>query len=264
MQPMLSKGQIKRLNTLKHGKYRTAYGEFIAEGSKLVGELLNSSFRVKAVYATAPWLERHRDLLQYARVETFCVTAAELERITLLTTAPDVLAVVEITAYEPVLPDFSAGPALVLDDIRDPGNLGTIIRTADWFGFKTIFCSPHCVDVFNPKVVQATMGSIARVKVIYTDLITLLEKIHPDVVVYGAMTDGENIVNMTLSNHSLIVIGNESNGISPAVLPFIKKRISVPSYSPGTSNTPESLNAAIACAIICFEFRRKTTCKVMV
>jgi TrmH family RNA methyltransferase len=256
---MLSKGQIKHLNALKQGKYRTAYGEFIAEGSKLVDELLNSSFRVKAVYATARWLERHRDMLQHAPVEVFRVTVAELERITLLSTAPDVLAVVEIAAYEPVLPDFSAGPVLVLDDIRDPGNLGTIIRTADWFGFKTIFCSPHCVDVFNPKVVQATMGSIARVKVIYTDLVIMLEKIHPGIVVYGAMTEGDNIVKTTLNNHSLIVIGNESNGISPAVIPFIKKKISVPSYSPGTSNTPESLNAAIACAIICFEFRRKAT-----
>jgi TrmH family RNA methyltransferase len=254
---MLTNSQIKHINSLKHGKYRIAFNEFIAEGSKLVLDLINSPYRLKAVYATLQWIGVNKDILNQHGLEAGQVTSNELGRITALTTAPDVFAIFEISQRLPDPSDLYSDLVLVLDNIRDPGNLGTIIRTADWFGIKTILCSPHCVDLYNPKVIQATMGSIARVNVVYTDLKDVLREILPGTIVYGAMTDGEDILTTHLGNNGFIIIGNESNGISSDVLPFIDKKISIPSYSPDKTNKAESLNAAIACAIICFEFRKR-------
>ena len=171
------------------------------------------------------------------------------------------LAVCEIPKYELNLESLKGKLTLVLDDIKDPGNLGTIIRIADWFGIENIVCSPETVDVFNPKVVQATMGSISRIMVHYVPLMEFLEvqSLKFKVPVYGALLEGKNIYNEKLSTEGLIVIGNESKGISEKLLPFITEKISIPTFSHYKSNggEAESLNAAIATSIICSEFRRR-------
>ena len=146
----------------------------------------------------------------------------------------------------------------MLDDIKDPGNLGTIIRTADWFGFKNIVCSPNTVDLYNPKTIQSTMGSFARVNVCYQPLDELLDKLDKKVSVYGSLLEGENIINKHLKTNGIIIIGNESKGISEETRKYINEKIFIPGYQTATSlDKPESLNASIATAIICYEFRRR-------
>lgn len=255
---MLSKNQIKFVNSLKQKKERKELGLFIAEGSKVVLDLINSKIKVKQVYALPDFFNNNLPL----DIEHYQINSSELERISLLTTPHEVVAICEIPNHILDLSVLKNQLTLVLDNIQDPGNLGTIIRTADWFGIKEIICSNESADVYNPKVVQATMGSIARVKVHYTDLENLFSKeIKPqNIQVYGALLEGENIYKKQLSKTGIIVIGNESKGISEKIKTFITDKISIPSFSFHHSNSKEdeaeSLNAAIATAIICSEFRR--------
>jgi RNA methyltransferase, TrmH family len=258
---MLSKSQISFINSLKQKKYREENQLFIAEGAKIVPELLNSSIIVKQVYATSEFL---RNNVIPSAVERFEIKENELERISSLTKANEVLAVCETPNY--VLDNALTGNlTLVLDDIKDPGNLGTIIRIADWFGIENIVCSSETVDAFNSKVVQATMGSIARIKIHYTSLtefipqVVTLSGVEGKVPVYGALLEGKNIYSEKLSSEGLIVIGNESRGISEEVQKLITDKISIPSFSHYKSGggEAESLNAAIATSIICSEFRRR-------
>lgn len=258
---MLTQKQLKLVNELKQKKFRAEHNLFIAEGVKVVTEVLQSAIKVKQLFATADFIS-NTAIPKY--IECIEVKPSELERLTALTTPNEVLAVCETPNYQFVPTELKSKLTLVLDDIRDPGNLGTIIRIADWFGIENIICSNETADVFNPKVVQATMGSITRIKVHYVGLIPFFENLKnnqtlADIPVYGALLDGSNLYKESLSAEGLIVIGNESKGISADVVKCISHKISIPSYSHYKTNggEAESLNAAIATSIICAEFRRK-------
>lgn len=255
---MLSKNQIKFVNSLKQKKFIQEHNLFIAEGTKIVSELLSSKIVVRQIYATSDFF---RNTTIDKQIERFEIKATELDRISALSTPNEVLAVCEIPFYEMDSDGLKDKLTLVLDDIKDPGNLGTIIRIADWFGIETVICSSETAYAFNPKVVQATMGSIARIKLQYTNLPEFLEvqRSSDKAKIYGALLDGENIYTKQLSSNGFIVIGNESKGISENVLPFITDKINIPSFSHFKSGggEAESLNAAIATSIICSEFRRR-------
>lgn len=253
---MLSKSRISDIRALHLKKNRQEKQVFIAEGSKLVLELLESSFTVESIYATVDWLKRHGDQTAGSG-ETVPVTAEELGKISTLSTAPEVLALVKIPAYQ-FNPDSITGRySLVLDGIRDPGNLGTIIRIADWFGIETIICSPDSAEVWNPKVVQASMGSVIRINVhemTLADFFSVLPKGFP---VYGTFLDGKNIYRESFGSSGVLVIGNESSGIRAETEKYITDKITIPSFAvPGQG--PESLNAAVATAIVCSEIRRNS------
>lgn len=252
---MLSKNQVKYVTSLAVKKFRNQHGLFIAEGVKLVTELLRSPIAIKQLFATKEFLSGINEKLFTSHPGITEVTETELQKISQLTTANQALAIAEIPIYELDLEAVQTGLALVLDDVRDPGNLGTIIRIADWFGIGNVICSINSADAWNPKSVQATMGSIARVKVHYTDIVSLLDRAR--VPVYGAVLEGDNMYSSELAKAGFIVIGNESKGISPEVLHHVSHKIRIPSYSSGESGEAESLNAAIATAVICAEFRRR-------
>jgi TrmH family RNA methyltransferase len=260
---MLSKKELQLVNSLKQKKYREEYQLFVAEGVKIVSELLKSPVEVKQVFATSKFLSR---IEMDNKINCIEVKEGELERLSALTTPNEVLAVCKIPSYTFDKNELKGKLTLVLDMIKDPGNLGTIIRIADWFGIDTIICSNESADAFNPKVVQATMGSIARIKLHYLHLPDFFEGLknedHPGIQlqVYGALLGGENIYTRQLASEGIVVIGNESKGISESVLPYITQAISIPSFSHTKSGKgeAESLNAAIATAIVCSEFRRKT------
>lgn len=255
---MLTKNQIKFLNALKQKKFREENQLFIAEGSKVISELLHSSIEVKQVYSTASAMEK---IKKKSSVEYVEIKQAELERISSLTTPNEMLAVCSIPEYVLDVDALKDKLTLLLDTIRDPGNLGTIIRIADWFGIETIICSDESADAFNPKVVQATMGSISRIKIHYTDLkkILTINQQQLNLPVYGALLEGQNIYQSTLLPAALLLIGNESKGISTDLFPYISHQLTIPSFSHFKSiqGETESLNAAIATAVICSEFRRK-------
>lgn len=254
---MLSKNQIKFLNELKQKKGREEHNLFVAEGPKIVAELLSSEISVKQIYAVPAAFVK---LKIKSSVECIEIKPSELERISSLTTPNEILAVCEIPAFKLDNSGLIDKLTLLLDTIKDPGNLGTIIRVADWFGIDTIVCSEQSADVFNPKVVQATMGSITRVKIHYTDLSFFLaqNKKETKLPVYGALLEGENIYKQQLPSAALILIGNESRGISSELIPFVTHKTRIPSFSHFKSlqGETESLNAAIATSIICSEFRR--------
>jgi TrmH family RNA methyltransferase len=254
---MLSKNQIKFVSSLKQKKFRDENNLFIAEGTKIVLELIDSNIKVTQLYAAPEFLRSHPI---EKKIEQFEAKAAELERISALKTANDVLAVCEIPTSKLDINSLKDKLTLVLDDIKDPGNLGTIIRIADWFGIENIICSEDTVDCFNPKVVQATMGSIARINVYYTDLVQLFKDQSSvlNIKTFAALLEGENIYSKQLPSNGFIIIGNESKGISDKLLPHITDKISIPSFSHYKSGgEAESLNAAIATSIICSEFRRR-------
>lgn len=235
-------------------KFRAEYQQFVAEGDKLVSELLLSRFNILEIFAVNTWSDAHKINPSIAVTE---VTASELERISGLTTPNMVLALVEIPQNQVIEASAFEKLIFVLDEIKDPGNLGTIIRIADWFGISTIICSENTVDVYNPKVVQATMGSIARVNLQYTDLAVFFKSLPSEIPVYGTLLNGENIYSQTLSKNGLIVIGNESKGISDELLPYISQKLYIPSYAENPGNKAESLNASVAAAIVCAEFKRR-------
>jgi TrmH family RNA methyltransferase len=238
---LISKAQIKLIQSLKQIKFRREHGLFVAEGVKIVEELIKSDIRVKEIYGLLEWVEEEQDVCEKEGIEVFRVNQKELERISFLTTPNQVLAVCEMPEIN--AEEVSAqGIQLALDGIRDPGNLGTIIRTTDWFGVKEIICSDDCVDVYNPKVVQASMGSIARVKVVYTDLVQYLQKARTDI--YATVLGGNSIFDAK-PGEGIYIIGNESKGIRPEVLQQANHKISIPS-----NGGAESLNASVATGIV--------------
>jgi len=253
---MISKNQLKFVNALKLHKFREAEGLFIAEGIKLVDELLQSNFQIKQIFATRQWLDDGHLHAQRNQIQAQEITDAELERISLLNSPNQVLAVAVKPEYLP-LPDVRKEWVLLLDQIKDPGNLGTIIRTADWFGFHRIIASPNSVEVWNPKVVQASMGSVLRLPVHYHDLTELLKEYNGKVPVYGTLLEGVAPASVAISKYGMVVVGNESHGISEAILPFITTKISIPAAAVSSQGRAESLNASIATAIICYEIRRQ-------
>ena len=254
---MISKNKIKYIRSLELKKNRNKEGVFVAEGHKVVDDLLALQPALLIV-ATAEWLKGKQ---LGAETEVIEVTDEELKKVSFLQHPQQVLAVFrqeQATAIDSF--GFSGIDttelSLALDGVQDPGNLGTIIRIADWFGITHIYCSQDTADVYNPKVVQATMGSIARVKVEYGNLLGLVESLSADVPVYGTLLDGENIYQQPLENRGLIVMGNEGKGISPALAQKVNRRLLIPNFPEGRP-TADSLNVAIATAITCAEFRRQ-------
>lgn len=251
----LSKNKIKYIRSLELKKTRKEEKVFLAEGPKLVGDLLGH-FPCRFLTATLPWLQEH---LSIPASEIAEASIEELSRASLLKTPQQVLAIFEQPEYTMDMEVVRHSLCLALDDVQDPGNLGTIIRLADWFGIEHIFCSPNTVDVYNPKTVQATMGGIARVKVHYTPLPDLIQSLG-DIPVYGTFLDGKNMYEQPLSNSGLIVMGNEGNGIGKEVETFVNRKLYIPNY-PQERDTSESLNVAIATAVVCAEFRRQAASK---
>ena len=237
---MVSRSQLKYIQSLGQKKYRDEEGVFVAEGPKLVKELIESDVELTQVYALNEWIEDNKDLLRSVNVTA--INETELERTSQLKTPNKVIAIVK--KFEVNEPGIKERISLVLDAIRDPGNLGTIIRIADWFGVSQIICSTDCADMYNSKVVQATMGSIARVNVFYTDLPVWLKQ-RSGVRIYAAMLEGKDVTNMSTIKEGLIIIGNESMGINKEVLQYSNEKISIP-----RKGSAESLNAAVATGII--------------
>lgn len=250
---MISKNQLKYIRQLEQKKYRRREGVFVAEGTKVVGDLL-LRYRPEAVFATADWQAP-------AGITPQLVTDDELRRISFLQHPQQVLALFPLPVNsKPSTVNCQPSTvnselSLALDGVQDPGNLGTIIRIADWFGISTIICSEDTVDAWNPKVVQATMGSISRVNIIYLNLPDYLDTLPADFPVYGTFLDGENIYTQQLTPDGLIIMGNEGNGISEAVRTKVNRRLLIPDFHQGP--TADSLNVAIATAITCSEFRRR-------
>ena len=241
---MISKNQVKLIRQLEQKKYRQREGLFVAEGPKVVGDLMRR-WQPATVFATD-------DYTPPTAVEVQRVTADELRRISLLQHPQQVLALFPLPAS--ARNKNTQTLMLALDGVQDPGNLGTIIRIADWFGIDDIVCSEDTADAWNPKVVQATMGSIARVNISYTNLPALLDRLPADTPVYGTLLDGDNIYSQLLSARGIIVMGNEGNGLSAEVRRRVTHRLLIPSFREGDG--AESLNVAVATAIVCSEFRR--------
>jgi len=240
---MLSKSQIKLIKSLSQKKFRNKHGLFVVEGLKGVREFLNSDFELVSLYAVDRDFEVSQQSLEL-------IDEKELKKISFLKTPQKALAVFKIPVMEdPNIRDLT----VVLDGVRDPGNLGTIIRLCDWFGIENITCSLDTVNCYNPKVVQASMGSLTRVRIFYTDLPNFL-KANQDIPVFGAMLDGENIYSEKKPDNAFIVMGNEANGISEEIQALISKRITIPQF--GKIKETESLNVATATSIILSEFRR--------
>ena len=249
----LSKNKIKYIHSLELKKIRKEEGVFLAEGPKLVSDLLGH-FPCRFLAATSSWLQEHPDIDASELVE---VSQEDLSRASLLKTPQQVLAIFEQPQYTLDPEAVRSSLCLALDDVQDPGNLGTIIRLADWFGIEHIICSQNTVDVYNPKTIQATMGGIARVKVHYTSLPDFIRSLG-DTPVFGTFLDGKNMYEQPLTANGLIVMGNEGNGIGLATL--INRKLYIPNY-PAGQETSESLNVAIATAVICAEFRRQAAWK---
>ncbi len=240
---MITRAEILDIKSLATKQGREELGAFIAEGEKLVGEIRNSSLRIRRILQTKPIF-----------ADGEIVSAKEMERISQLKSANSVLAVVELPSCNlaAVKPDKNL--VLALDRVQNPGNLGTIIRLADWFGISDIVCSEDTADCFNPKVVQATMGAILRVRVHYTNLAEWLAK--QNTTIYGTFLEGENIYSAQLDKSGVIVMGNEGQGISAEVAETVSHKLLIPPY-PSDRCGSESLNVAIATAVICSEFRRR-------
>ena len=247
---MISKNKIKYIRSLELKKNRNKEGKFVAEGFKVVDDLLALQ-PADLIVATQEWLHGKHLADQTEVIE---VTEEELKKVSFLQHPQQVLAVFRQATSGDYYINTSE-LSLALDGVQDPGNLGTIIRIADWFGITHIYCSQDTADVYNPKVVQATMGSIARVKVEYGNLLALVESLPADVPVYGTLLDGDNIYQQQLENRGLIVMGNEGKGISPALAKKVNRRLLIPNFPEGRA-TADSLNVAIATAITCSEFRR--------
>lgn len=230
---MISKNQIKFIRSLEQKKYRDKYGVFIAEGPKLINEL-KDKFELMDLYE-----------------------GDDVKKISLLDNPQGQFALFKQRMEDS---ESQAKPntelCLALDDVQNPGNMGTIIRIADWFGIEQIFCSPACADIYNPKVVQATMGGLARVHVTYCDLAKLIKQLDQQVPTFGTFLDGTNIYESELSEIGLIVMGNEGHGISDEVRSLVTNHVLIPNYPLGRT-TSDSLNVAVATAIVCAEFRRR-------
>lgn len=240
---MVSKNQIKFISGLQQKKQRLIHKMFVAEGVKVVQELLDADFELHQLYTTEDDFKSVNDSKKQI------VSADDLKKISALTTASSCLAVFKIPEQKEL---YQSGLIVALDAIRDPGNLGTIIRLCDWFGIQQLICSNETVDVYNPKVVQATMGSISRVNVSYINLEDFIST--TSLPVFGTFMNGENIYSTTLPQEGIIVMGNEANGISKEVENSIQHRLTIPRF--GTLQKTESLNVATATAIILSEFRR--------
>lgn len=240
---MLSNKHKKLIRSLQQKKHRIKHALFVAETPKVIEEFIRSGFKLKYLFST--------DSSLFPNADTILIHDQELQSISYQTNPNTCLAIFSIPTEQQL---SSNGLQIALDAIRDPGNLGTIIRLCDWFGISQLLCSTDTVDCYNPKVVQASMGSLARVKVHYLDLNEYLEK--TSLPIYGTFMDGESIYRQTLPTEAVLVMGNEANGIHPKIEKLVNKRISIPRF--GKLQETESLNVATATAIILSEFKRFT------
>ncbi len=246
---MLSKSQIKYIKSLSIKKFRAKYKKFVCEGDKIVKELLqNQSFTIDILCATPHWVDRCQHLLNLPEGRLVQINESELKKVSNLKSPNEVLAVVDMPDHTVPLTAEQA-LCLYLDDIRDPGNMGTILRVADWFGLPFVFASPQSVDFYNPKVVQASMGAFLRVGHLQCE-VKELKALFPRKRVYGASMEGHNLFRYSLDSSGLIVIGNEGQGISEQTAELVDDWIAIPS-----GGGAESLNAAVAAGIICACFR---------
>ena len=241
---MVSKNQIKLINSLQQKKYRKLHNLFIAEGKKVIQELIDANFSLEYLFVT-------KENLFDSKYNFELISDNDLKKISALTTANDCLAVFKI---KEVNSHSSSGLELALDNIKDPGNMGTIIRLCDWFGISKIVCTEETVDIYNPKVVQATMGSLARVEVLYTNLADYLKT--TDLEIFGTFMEGKNIYKQELPARGIIVMGNEANGISTDIENLVTQKINIPRF--GSLQQTESLNVATATAVILSEFKRNS------
>jgi len=249
---MLSKNKIKYITALQKKKFRSELQCFLAEGDKIVRELAAfPQWELECICALPEWIERHQHLYAGRKLEIIAINPDELQKISTLQTPNQVLAIVKTPTEFSWKIDFSADLSLYLDGIQDPGNLGTILRIADWFGVLQVFLSPDCVEVYNPKVIQATMGSFLRVKTAVVELPELKAQI-PELQTYGALLDGENVFSIQPKAPALLIIGNEGKGIREEYISLIDQAISIPRHTEGGA---ESLNAAVATGIICAAMR---------
>ena len=254
---MISKNRIKKIRSLALKKNRDTEKLFVAEGPKAVTDLA-SVFPCVYLAALPCWMEKGRPSSLDSFTETDVVNEEELQRISFLQHPQDVLAVFRKPEDNEISDDIvRRNLCIALDDVQNPGNLGTIIRLADWFGITDVFCSLLTADAFGPKTVQATMGALARVHLHYVDLYEFISGMPKDIPVYGTFLNGQNIYKERLDQHGLIVMGNEGNGIQPRIESLVTRRLYIPNYPPD-SPTVESLNVAIATAVTCAEFRRQS------
>ncbi|MCQ2250142.1 MAG: RNA methyltransferase [Bacteroidales bacterium] len=252
---MLSKNRIKQINALQQKKFRNESRTFVAEGHKVVAELLRSSLKIREIFATEDWASENAH--KYANTPISVCSADEIKKVSAMQTACNVVAEVEMR------PDTTASALdknalyLAMDSVRDPGNLGTIIRIANWFGIDTILASSDCVDLYNPKVIQASMGSAFRVNVVYCNLPEKLQEARAlGMPVYGTFLNGDNIYRASISPNGIIVLGNEGHGILPDTEALITNRLYIPTGAPAQT-APESLNVSTATAVVCSEFFRR-------
>lgn len=245
---MLTKNIIKQIASLRQQKFRKELGLFVVEGRKMAEELLQSDFEVEQLFATERFLADTSTPFPQAEI----VNEVQMSQMSGQDTPPGILAVVKIPNEKPI--DTTSRFILALDGIANPGNMGTLIRTAEWFGIRDIVCSPDCVEVWNPKVIQATMGSIFRINVLKVELGSFLsEQSHIGKAIFGALLDGQNLFEMESQKNGIIVIGSESHGIRKEVLPHITHAITIPRKN---NSATESLNASVAAAIIMAEMTR--------
>ena len=254
---MIGKKKINEIKALAQKKFRHTNGLFLIEGDKTILEVLASRFQIKELFATETFIRQHNKKLK--KVENIIETSYnEIKRASLLKNPQQSLAI----CYMPIeeqLPSGISGISFYLDGIQDPGNLGTILRTADWFGMEYLFCSPDTADLYNPKVIQSSMGSFCRVKTIYMpfDKIATLSA-RQNIQLFGTFMNGMNIYSAKLPRHGIIVLGNEGNGIRREVEEKIEIKLNIPSFKSGTDQ-PESLNVAVAAAVIASEFMRRVS-----
>ena len=245
---MISKSQISFIKSLQLKKFRKAHKLFIVEGIKSITEFFEEDYTLQSIFYLPEMSPKVVNFLR--NIKGFEVTSEELNKISTLTNPQGVLAVFVIPEYDLPLEDMRGRYALALDNVQDPGNLGTIIRTADWFGIDTLICSKDTADIYNPKVVQASMGSLARMKIKYCDLSSFLPE-YP-YAVYGALLEGESIYETEFAEEGVVILGNEGHGIRDDVSQYVTKKITIP-----RAGRAESLNVAISSAIICSELNRK-------
>jgi TrmH family RNA methyltransferase len=253
---MLSKNKIKLIQSLNRKKDRDESGFFLVEGNKMVEEALRSECQIETLVCTAQFADQHPEIRSKAK-ELIEADRDSIQKASLLQNPQEALAIVVQPELNTLELNLSTELCLALDFIQDPGNLGTILRISDWFGINTVICSENTVDVFNPKVVQASMGAIFRIKTSYTNLESfLLETSKNQIPVYGTFMDGNNIYAESLTRNGIIVLGNEGNGISGSISRLVTRKLAIPTFSTNP-NKAESLNVAIAASICCSEFRRR-------
>ena len=257
---MITKAQVRFIRSLEQKKVRDESGCFIAEGDKLVREALilpkDSPFQVRSVYGVENWLDSNVSGLSKPDTEVVPVSTGDLERLSLQKTPNQVLAVIFRSEASFKVYDFDTALLIGLSRIQDPGNVGTIIRLADWFGLEGVIASGDSADFYSPKVVQSSMGSIFRVKLLTTDLHRFIQSLPSGFPVYGTDLDGENLYTARITSSGLILLGNESRGLGSDLTELTTKNLLIPDFS-GAGTKPESLNVSIAAAIVCSEFRRR-------